>query len=700
MEAFSVGESAPLEILAYIFSFLDGVGLARCSEVCTRWNKAANSFNLWERFCRRRYGADQFPMETIVIDDDPKSKYFIFSPWNEDYTFWDTEQLTYQSVAQFFYAHKYPVYEQELRNSRNEELIEFVKSSKEDPKPTNWQFLKEQALLQAISFRFSWNEKLVEELEKTLLGLIVYVGKQKYWAEGNRFGLALMKFRNITRRDIDDWSFLLPAYDTPLPSEKQWKALCGTRYQSEMNWLKGRYLTKTVRMGTYHNNRRTSFNVLKILPPMSVVVKAQTEEEGRIVGEWIEVWDLIDETRWKSQKTIFNTQVDDAVGQYLISRIFNFQTNANELLVYNMFTYERVRAIPGTNHFKSNCKEEPYIVTSDGICTLSLWNVASGDRIGSYDLDMNFKILYFGYPFVVVQYWGEPESIAIVNLGVNFSSRIIKHESDVTFVTMSPDHSKLGVGLDTNKVVIWDTTAARKIITIKINYKMEGNLQFVIDCYKLIVAFENGIEVWDIFNPENSKEPTSVIYLGKSRSLELIGDSLLCYSRVYLNSSSWKLIECSRINLLNKIEVALVEPDGQTTKHKVLPHEVLSFLAKILNCTEFDVTSRGAYAKYDVRVIGCLKFKTKDEVGLAPNPNFKHISTMNSEKKAFYEGFWVSQSRQLSVPYPKAMNYELPLTIVGPVVFFSEQFDPVKGWIPIDLTEEALSLVMNSQDWH
>lgn len=40
----------------------------------------------------------------------------------------------------------------------------------------------------------------------------------------------MMRMRNLIRRDIDKWEFLLPEYDSPIISETEWKNLCAGSY--------------------------------------------------------------------------------------------------------------------------------------------------------------------------------------------------------------------------------------------------------------------------------------------------------------------------------------------------------------------------------------------------------------------------------------------------------------------------------------
>lgn len=74
---------------------------------------------------------------------------------------------------------------------------------------------------------------------------------------------------------------------------------------------------------------------------------------------------------------------------------------------------------------------------------LTLWNLCSGEKLLSVELESAFKLLFFGYPYVVVQYSNDPECIGLVNVGANFSMRLFRHRSDVRYATMSPDCSKV-----------------------------------------------------------------------------------------------------------------------------------------------------------------------------------------------------------------------------------------------------------------
>lgn len=228
---------------------------------------------------------------------------------------------------------------------------------------------------------------------------------------------------------------------------------------------------------------------------------------------------------------------------------------------------------------------------------------------------------------------------------------------------------------------MWNTESGKRLNTLKIKEKMDSPLEFVMDNYKLIVVVENGIEIWNL---ESNNGPAVVLYVGKTRSLHLVGDSVLCYSRLFLDSASWKLIDCSNNHPTQPILVTVLTENGNFSEHSILAHNIVEFAAKLISCNEFQVIARQVYEKdQNIVVYAFIRYASKDSLKI--NPYAAYIPKIDYLPRRYViEGYWAKKTRLLSVPYPLPQNEPDKWQVQGPVTFYCERYANDRGWIPSD----------------
>ena len=81
--------SLPVIPLANIFSFLDEKDLARCSQVCPRFNQVASGLPAWKRWCK----------EVWLLEECPQGRTWkqLFSEWK---TNWGRYESCFASIKQ------------------------------------------------------------------------------------------------------------------------------------------------------------------------------------------------------------------------------------------------------------------------------------------------------------------------------------------------------------------------------------------------------------------------------------------------------------------------------------------------------------------------------------------------------------------------------------------------------------------------
>ena len=81
--------SLPVIPLVNIFSFLDKEDVARCSQVCSRFNQVASNLPAWKTWCR----------EIWLVEECPPGKTWkqLFSEWQSN---WGRYESCYASIKQ------------------------------------------------------------------------------------------------------------------------------------------------------------------------------------------------------------------------------------------------------------------------------------------------------------------------------------------------------------------------------------------------------------------------------------------------------------------------------------------------------------------------------------------------------------------------------------------------------------------------